>query len=56
MLDPHAVKQTRNLVGEAVRTRTPESPELPNPADFKSEEEFCEALLSALFGTIENSN
>jgi hypothetical protein len=52
--DSHAVKQTRTLVGDAVRTRTNSSPSFPNPADFASEEEFCEALLDSLFGSDRN--
>lgn len=47
--DPHAVKQTRTLVGEAVSARNESSPAFPRAEDFKSEEEFCEALLDSIF-------
>lgn len=51
-ISPEAVKSTRATVGEAVQTRSrnTERTPLPNPSQFASEDEFCEALLDSLFG------
>jgi hypothetical protein len=53
-LNPNAVRNSRAIVGQAVKSRTPDSPKLPNAADFSSEEEYCEALLNAIFGPEDN--
>lgn len=47
--DPTAVKQTRSLVSDAVRTRDTQYP-FPSPANYDTEEAFCEALLNTIFG------
>lgn len=49
-LHPNAVRNVRSILGQAVQGRTANAPALPSPADFSSEEEFCEALLDSIFG------
>lgn len=54
VINPNAVRNTRAIIGQAVQGRTSESTPLPTPADFSSEDAFCEALLDSIFGPEDN--